>query len=459
MEKIKVSEIFRLFNNKENKNIGGNATGVSIDTRTINKGDVFFALKGENYDANDFTDVALSKGAVAVVSEKSNIKYNKLGIPIITVENTLKALQDFARYYKNKHDTKIIGITGSNGKTTTKDILDSIISQKYSVLSTKGNLNNHIGLPLTLFNLEKSHKYCVLEMGANHQGEITDLCKIAEPSYGVITNIGLSHIGNFSSIQNILNTKMELFRYLKKNNYAIINNDDEKIVSASKKINCKKVTFGIKNNADVMASCITAEQNATFFNISVNGKIRKLKLPVCGTFNVYNALAAAACSSVLNISDKDIVAGIENFKPQKRRMEIVKLKNGIILINDSYNANPTSMKNAIDNFSKIFYNNRKILVLGDMCELGNYSISEHRKLGAYIFENKSADIIYAIGNLSKNIIAISGGHWFKDKIKISEYLIKNLKKGDAVFFKASRKIGLDEVVEKIVHWCDSGIVR
>ena len=361
MEKIKLSEITILFKSN-NKNAKGLVTGVSIDSRTIKKGDIFFAITGENYDANDFVDSAISKGAVAVVSEKTNSKCKKLGITNIIVKDTVKALQDFSKYYKGKFQTKVIGITGSNGKTTTKDILASIISQKHTVLSTQGNLNNHLGLPLTLLNLNRKHKYCVLEMGANHKGEIARLCEIAEPSYGIITNIGLSHIGNFGSMENIVKAKMELFNFLNKNNYAFINNDDKRIVLAAKRLKCKKVTFGIKNKADVMASNIILKEDKTIFNIFIKGISESVKMPVCGTFNVYNALAAASCAISLNINENNIISGIENFKPQKKRMEVVHIGNGIVLVNDSYNANPISMKNAIDNFSKIFYNKRKYFI-------------------------------------------------------------------------------------------------
>ncbi|MFH0948711.1 MAG: UDP-N-acetylmuramoyl-tripeptide--D-alanyl-D-alanine ligase [Elusimicrobiota bacterium] len=390
-----------------------------------------------------------------LLSPVSSPQANLLGrLPSIVVKNTLTAFQDFAKYYRNGFNIKVIGITGSNGKTTTKDILASILSQKTSVLATSGNFNNHIGLPLTLFQLKKKHRYCVLEMGANHRGEIARLCEISSPSVGIITNIGTAHIGNFGSLRNILKEKMELFNSLGLNGVAVMNNDDEFITSFAKKIKCKKITFGIKNSADIRASDILLKTNSTSFALqhSSGKKKEKIVLPVAGLFNVYNAIAAAASAVSLGYSATKIAAGIQNFVPPAKRMEIINLKNGVVIVNDSYNANPTSMSGAIENFAKIFYNSRRILVLGDMLELGSdvTSQAEHKKIGEFIKTNNYADKVLTVGDLAKYISEESGGVWFENKNELSEYLIKNLKKGDAVFFKASRKIALEEVVKSLI---------
>ncbi len=422
-------------------------TGVSIDSRTTKKGDIFFALKGEKFDGHNFVNDAISKGAAAIVVSERVTLIRKL--PSILVKDTTTALQDFAKYYRSMFNVKVVGITGSNGKTTTKDILTSVLSQKNSVLSTTGNFNNHIGLPLTLFQLEKKHRYCVLEMGANHKGEIVRLCEISSPSVGIVTNIGTAHIGNFGSLKNILKEKAELFNSLGCNGIAVINNDDEFITSFAEKIKCRKITFGIKNSADVMACDILLKAENTTFSLQYKKRKEKIVLPVAGLFNVYNAIAAASAAVTLGYSVNEIAAGIRNFVSPTKRMERINLKNGIVIVNDSYNANPTSMRLAIENFAKIFYNSRKVLVLGDMLELGEMEIAEHKKIGEFIKTNKYADIVLTVGDLAKHITAQSGGVWFENKNKLSEYLKKNLKKGDAVFFKASRKIGLEEVVEKI----------
>lgn len=447
MEKTKVTEIAKAVSGRLSGNKNCFVTGVSIDSRTTKKGDIFFAVKGENYDGHNFIKNAISKKASAVVVSRFSSSISHL--PSIVVKDTIKALQDFAGHYRRKFKVKVIGITGSNGKTTTKDILSSIISEKFSVLATQGNLNNHIGVPLTLFNLNKNHKYSVLEMGANHTGEIARLCEIAGPDCGIITNISPAHIGNFGSMKNILSSKTELFDYLNKKGVIIVNNDDKLLSSASKKFGCIKKTFGIKNNSDVSACGISLKTDKTVFVLKAAGEEVKAEIPLCGLFNVYNALAASACAVSLGIPVKKIVRGIKYFKPQKKRMEIIALKNGIIVLNDSYNANPASMRNAIENFAKIFYNRKRILVLGDMLELGRYETAEHRKLGKFLYENKSADMICTTGRLSKNIAETAGGKWFRNTDNLSEYLKKNLKKGDAVLFKASRKIALDKVVESL----------
>lgn len=443
MEKVKITEIIKSVNGTCVASKTSYATNISINSRTLKKGDVFFAIKGETYDGHNFIQNAILKGAVAIVTQNKNLK---VSVPNIVVKNTTIALQDFARYYRNKFDITIIAITGSNGKTTTKDILSSIISQKHSVSSTQGNLNNHIGVPLTLLNINKNNKYCVLEMGANHKGEIEQLCKISNPTIGIITNIGIAHIGNFGSLKNILNAKMELFKYLRKDNTAIINNDDKLISAVAQNIKCNKVTFGIKMNSDVMGLNILPGIDKTTFYIKIKNRKEKVVLPISGMFNVYNAISAAACAISIGMPFKNIISGIECFIPQEKRMELIKLKKGITAINDSYNANPTSMRIAIENFSKIFYNKRKILVLGDMLELGKYEIREHTKLGALILKNKLADKVFTVGKLSVYTAESSKGVWCEDKDKLAVHLKNNLKPGDVILFKASRKIALETII-------------
>ena len=387
MERTDLSEISKAVSGK----LTGGTTvvsGVSIDTRTIKNGDVFFAIRGDRYDGHKFIEVAVSKGAAGVVVSKACKKNS--GFPSIIIKDTLSALQGFAKYYRSKYDITVIGVTGSNGKTTTKDLLSSIISTRAKAISTEGNLNNHVGVPLTLFRLDRSHKYCIIEMGANHTGEIAKLTEIAKPSCGIITNIGLAHIGNFGTLKKILESKMELFNNLNKNGWAIINSYDANISPAAVKIKCRKKSFGIKNKADVMAIDINLGSRGTSFNMMYKGIRTNIKIPLPGLFNVYNALAAAAASFACasDITPGDIAYGIKNFMPQPKRMQVITLRDGTVLVNDAYNANPTSMLDSIENFSKIFYNKRKILVLGDMLELGRYGVQEHKKIGRLIAEKK-----------------------------------------------------------------------
>jgi UDP-N-acetylmuramoyl-tripeptide--D-alanyl-D-alanine ligase len=455
MEKVKLTDIASwtggVFLNAR-KASGISATGVSIDTRTLKKGDIFFAVSGDRYNGHDFLDAALRAGAcAAVVSDKCAIGKD-FGIPAIIVKDTIKALQSFASHYFRRSGVKAIGITGSNGKTTTKEIVYSILAGVSGVVATSGNLNNHIGVPLTMLRVERGHEYCVLEMGANHMGEIRGLCRLASPVCGVITNAGRAHVGNFGSFSNIVKAKMELFESLGKAGTAVINADDAAISKASAGLRCAKITFGIRNSADITASDVKLYAGKTAFLLSVRGSSVEVEMPVTGYFNVYNALAAAACAKAVrpDMGIGEIAAGIESFAPPARRMDITQLENGAVIVNDAYNANPSSMTAAIENFSGIFCDKRKIIVIGDMLELGRYARAEHVKLGKFIKQGGFADEVLAVGVLARHTASACGGLWFEDRDGVVKYLKRHLKKGDAVLLKSSRNIGLDAVAAQLV---------
>ncbi len=445
MEKIGINEIADVIDGKivNCRNISINR--VVIDSRDATSGCLFWAIRGEKHYGGEFAFSAVEKGAAAVVLEKQDTNIN---VPVILVKNGLRSLQRFASYYRDKFSVKVIGITGSNGKTTTKEMLYSILSRKFKVLATRGNLNNHIGLPLTLLGLEKKHKYCVLEMGANHSGEIKMLCKIAKPHCGIITNIGSAHIGEFGSMKNILKAKIELFDSLSARGIAVINNDDPYIKPVSKKISCRKISFSTTGTADVRCSDILSRERATSFTMFIRGKKMMIQIPVPGIFNVSNALSASSAAIALNdgISLNDIVLGLRKFAPPKKRMEVFRTKSGAIIIDDAYNANPVSMRNAIENYSKIFYNRRKILVIGDMLELGRFGLAEHKRLGRFIREGKHADLLYTTGKLSEYTAIEGAGMHFKSKEELAKELVRVVDKGDAVFFKASRMISLEDII-------------
>ena len=345
----------------------------SKDTRTIKKGDIYIGIKGENFDGNKFWNIAFDNGAEAVIVQ--NIKFTKQEMEkysnktIIKVEDTLKALYEIAKYKRSLYNIPVIAITGSVGKTSTKDIIASVVSTKYKTLKTEGNNNNNIGLPLTILKL-RNHEALVVEMGMNHFGEISLLTDIAKPTLAVITNIGTSHIGNLGSRENILKAKLEILEGMKIPKI-IINNDNDLLHNWYKE-NSKKVeihTFGIENSSEIMGKNIKMQEESSEFIAVEDSKEIKIKVPVGGEHFVYNALCAIAVGRMLDISTEKIQYGIASFELTKKRMDIKKLENGAIIINDAYNASFESMKASLE-YLKGLNAKRKITVLGDMFELG-----------------------------------------------------------------------------------------
>ena len=392
------------------------------DSREVKEGDVYVALKGERFDGNDFCQSAKDNGAkVCIVSkdvrEKENdtklvnteadkinnsIKENK--VTIIKVEDTLKALQEIATYKRMQYNIPVVAVTGSVGKTSTKDLIASVVSQKYNTLKTKGNYNNEIGLPLTILGLT-NEEAMVVEMGMNHLGEIRKLTNIAKPTVAVITNIGTAHIGNLGSRENILKAKLEILEGLQ-GNTVVINNDNDllhKWVNENKeKYNI--ITYGIKNKSKYMATDIKSFEDKSEFKVvcekneSINNKM--VTVPVGGEHFILNSLCAIAVGEYLNVPTEKIINGIANLELTKKRMEILTSKAGATVINDTYNANYDSMKAAII-YLKEIKNKRKIAVLGDMLELGDYSKELHEKVGEEVDE--SIDILITIGKEAKYI--------------------------------------------------------
>lgn len=429
----------------------------SKDTRTINPGDIYVGIKGENFDGNSLYIEALEKGASACIlqgieiEEIINIKNKFAEKTIILVEDTIKALQKIAEYKRNLYNIPVIAITGSVGKTSTKDIVASVVSTKYNVLKTQGNLNNHIGLPLTILGL-KDHEALVVEMGMNNLGEISLLSQIAKPNIAIITNVGTSHIGNLGSRENILRAKLEILDGIQNDGILIINNDNDMLnIWNSTKNNYQKViTYGIENLSDVMAEDVNLYADSSDFNLKIKNSVDKIKVPVGGQHFVYNALCAAAVASILNIDIENIRTGIKNFELSKNRMELIKLQNGTTLINDCYNANYDSMKAGIEYLAKTT-DKRKIAILGDMLELGEYSEELHKKVGEEILKNK-IDILITVGEMGK-VIADTVN---KEKNEVysctnNDEAIAVAKKiinpEDTILIKASNGMKFKEIVE------------
>ncbi|MDR1418455.1 MAG: UDP-N-acetylmuramoyl-tripeptide--D-alanyl-D-alanine ligase [Endomicrobium sp.] len=433
--------------------------GISIDSRTILKDEIYFAIEGKNYDGHDFINEAISKGASAVVYSK-DLYINKKSVDAVNnvamfkTTDTLIALGETAKgYIKKFKNIKKVAITGSNGKTTTKEMLTSILKTNGKTLSNKGNYNNRIGVPLSVFDLTSDVEYAVFEMGTSIFGEIKMLSDIINPHIGVITNIGFSHIETFNGLEGVLKEKMDLFYGINENDVIIINDDDENLRNLSNKEfkNRKIIKYSLKTvNVDVYACDIEMSQNKINFILYHNNKSISIVIYVNGIFNVLNALAAASCAIALEIPLIDIKTGLENFAPPKMRMETVITSNGSILINDAYNANPSSTKASIDAVLELYPNKQINLILGDMLELGKSSDKFHFELGKFI-NSKNINSVSLLGEKSLNIgNAISNKNVFYAKNKESLFsFLKTLQKNNSVFlFKASRSMELEKIYEK-----------
>ena len=427
----------------------------SKDTRTIEKDDIYVGIKGENFDGNTLYEQAFENGAKACILQEIEINENVINKytdkAIIMVDDTVKALQQIASYKRDLYDIPVIAVTGSVGKTSTKDIIASVVSEQFKTFKTQGNLNNHIGVPLTILSL-KDHEALVVEMGMNNLGEISVLSKIAKPNIAVITNVGTSHIGNLGSRENILKAKLEILDGLKEDGVLVINNDNDMLNGwyNSNPNKVKIVTYGIENSSDYMAHDILSEENGSKFNVDIDGVTEKIFVPVGGQHFVYNALSAIAVAKQIGISNSKIKEGIEKFQLTKSRMELIKIAKDITVINDCYNANYDSMKAAIDYLAKSSAN-RKIAILGDMLELGKFSEDLHTKVGEEVAKNK-IDVLITVGEMGKVIsnTAKSLGikiYQFDSNQDAVNQVKQIMQQGDIILVKASNGMKFKEIVE------------
>lgn len=421
---------------------------ISIDSRQISPETLFIAVKGERFDAHDFIADVQKNGAKAVMCHKRV----ECGIPVIYVKDTKKALLDLAREYrKSIENLTVVGLTGSVGKTTTKEMTYAVVSKKYNSLKTEGNLNNEIGLPKTLFRLNSEIKAAVIEMGMSDFGEISRLTRTALPDIGIITNIGVSHIEHLGSRDGILKAKLEILDGMKKGSPLIINGDNDKLKTINNE-DYRIIYFGIENeNADVRAIDINEDGQNTEFSVVFGDNTQKVKLPTVGIHNVYDALSAFTVGLELKIEPEKIAQALSEYEPSGMRQRIKDI-NGIKVIEDCYNASPDSQRAAL-NALKSVKSERKIAVLGDMLELGDYSKQAHCDIGKYAAE-KQIDMLFTFGEESKNITETAqklgmDAFAFTDKTVLFNALKGELKKGDAVLFKASRGMKLEEVIEML----------
>ncbi len=425
--------------------------GVSIDSRRVNPGDMFIALVGESFDGHDFISKAVENGAAVVVTQKP---LEDSGIPYVLVKDTLRALQDIARYYRGKFQIPFVAVTGSSGKTTTKDMIASVLSQRYKVLKTEGNFNNAIGLPLTLLKLQYDHEIAILEMGMNSQGEISLLSDIVRQDIGVISNVGNAHIEKLGSRENILKAKLEIFDYFDKHSTAIINGDNDMLADFTSE-GYKVVRYGLEKSNDLYAFGIKEKgEEGIDFSVSLDGAEESFTVLLPGMHNVYNALSAIAVARLFDMKAEDIQKGLLSFKPSKMRMDIVNTKSGIKIINDAYNANPESMRAAINVLQSLKSGGRSVCISGDMLELGDVSQKEHYDIGTYA-ASLGVDIIAAVGNFSdavKRGAAAFGMdkdniYAFPQKEEAASIMCEIIKPGDVVLVKGSRAMKMEYIVD------------
>jgi len=432
--------------------------GVSTDSRKIRKGQIFFAIKGEKFDGHDFVASAFKKGAVASVVDLNWFRKNKGKFKdkiLIAVEDTVKALGKLANAYRRDFNIPIIAVAGSNGKTTTKEMIACVLGQKYKVLKSEGNLNNQIGVPLTLLKLKKGDQIGVIEFGTNHFGEVRYLCEIAEPNYGLITNIGREHIEFFGDIEGVAKEEGSLFDYLfEKGGFVFVNLDDEYIKKMGERFE-SKMTFGFSENADVKAQIIGADALARFkFKVKFDGREQVLKLKIPGEHLVMNAVSAFAVGLKFGVSPSSIKKALQLYEPFSKRMQVFKVK-GITLIDDTYNANPDSVIASLKTLSQMKCSGKRIAVLGDMLELGAYTEMAHREIGRKIGEF-GIDYFFAYGEAMHYAYEVALqviGHamHFDDKDLLVYHLFEIAGKGDVILVKGSRGMQMEEVVEKFIN--------
>ena len=400
---------------------------ICTDTREIIKGSIFISLKGEKFNGNKYALKAIQEGcSYAIIDEKEYDINDKT----VLVHNALKTLQDLATYHRNQLNIPLIGITGTNGKTTSKELIKTILSSELNCYATEGNLNNHIGVPLSILKINKQHKIAVIEMGANHQKEIDFLCNIAQPTYGIITNVGSAHLEGFGSTQAIIDTKKELYDFINcGNGHLFVNADDELLLSLSNGI--MQTTYGKSGDVTGLITDITP-----LISIKYNNKI--IKSHLIGEFQFSNILLAICIGNYFNISNQNISKSIENYIPTNNRSQIVETKKNTLIL-DAYNANPSSMKAMLNSFANQKYKN-KLCILGDMLELGEESKKEHLNIIKLTNELK-LDCLF-VGEIFHNLTKNS----FKDKIDLVKYIQKKNIQKKMILLKGSRKISLEELI-------------
>lgn len=400
---------------------------ICTDSRNIFPGSIFFALKGENFNANQFAKQAINQGcSYAIIDEKDFFANERC----ILVKDVLTTLQELAKHHRTQLNIPIIGITGTNGKTTSKELIYAVLSTEKNVYATKGNLNNHIGVPISVLEINDSHEIAVIEMGANHKNEISFLCNIAQPNYGIITNIGTAHIEGFGSLQGVIDAKTELYQFIQQNNGMLfVNSDDNLLLNLSKKI--QQVSYGNNGMTKVSLTCSDTYAHVQYKNLLIQSHL-------IGDYQLNNIALAISVGKYFGLADKNIKLGIEKYIPSNNRSQILKTKNNLLIM-DAYNANPSSMQAMLESFAKQHYDH-KICILGDMLELGDISLQEHQKIVELTHKLNLKSIF-----IGKNFAQIEKDA-FENTTAFLSYLKKHPISQHSILLKGSRGIALEKLV-------------
>ena len=415
-------------------------TGVSTDTRNITKDVMFIALKGDNFDGNKYAQQAIEKGAkYAIVDNKEYADNSK----IFYVEDGLIFLQKLAEHHRKSFDIPIIAITGTNGKTTTKELVAAVLSKKYDVLFTLGNLNNHIGVPLTLLQLNKNHEIAIIEMGASKIGDIKELTDIAHPTHGIITNIGQAHLEGFGSPENIIKTKTELYKAIYENNGKLICNTDDEVLMKQLPVSCPQWTYGTSINAEISGHIVNLSPMLSFIWQAPNYTSPIVTTQIIGKYNFYNMLAAIAIGFNFSVENKHITEALEEYKPSNNRSQLEKTSFNTVIL-DAYNANPTSVRSALDNFAEIDSND-KLFVLGDMLELGENTKNYHQEIIDLTKKLKLQGVF--VGEIFSSLAKENEILSFVSTEQAKDFFSTALPKNNLILLKGSRGIGLEKLIE------------
>ncbi|MCL1933547.1 MAG: UDP-N-acetylmuramoyl-tripeptide--D-alanyl-D-alanine ligase [Candidatus Azobacteroides sp.] len=414
---------------------------VTTDSRNCPVGSLFFALKGEKFDGNDYIEQALHNGAAYAVGDRAELPQDSR---IIRVENTLQALQDLASYHRKQLNLKVIAITGTNGKTTTKELVAAALSTCYSTLFTQGNLNNHIGVPLTLLRLKPEHRFAIIEMGANHPGEIRELCRIADPDFGLITNVGKAHLEGFGSFEGVVRTKTELYDYIREKKGSIFVNIDNPILKERSE-NTNRIFYGTSSEAFVQGRIIDSETGLEMEWRRKPGTMSRIKTQLVGNYNFENVLAAICVAMYWNVEEGKLNQALADYAPTNNRSQSLKTQRNHLII-DAYNANPSSMQVALDNFLNLKIS-PKMAILGEMKELGEYAPEEHQKLVDRLSES-AIDKVILCGENFRNIRSNAPNQViFRNTPELLDYLQSENFSGFHILIKGSRTNQLEKTIE------------
>lgn len=427
-------------------------SGISTDTRQLKQGQIFLALTGENFDGHAFLEQAVALGAGAVIISRPPVK--PLPVTTFLCSDTLKALQDLAHFHRQRFQLPVIAVTGSNGKTSTKDILAAVLGQKFSVHKTQGNFNNEIGLPLTLLGLKEEHEVLVVEMGMRGLGQIKDLCKIANPTMGIVTMVGETHLELLGSLDNIAQAKAELVESLPTSGVVVLNEDDPRVKAMKSLTKAKTISFGFAETAQVQALSVQRDGFGLSFSVKLADKKHQAFLPVLGDHQIRNALAAFAVAYELGLSPREMIDGLANFVPSGMRQAVTKMSHFTVM-NDAYNASPVSVRAALKTL-KDLAQGRSVAILGDMLELGSVAEESHRNMGKEAVK-QAIDLVITVGPLSKfayesikDLKEVKSYHC-KDHDETKKLLSSLLQSGDTILVKGSRGMKMEVLAQYIVE--------